>query len=115
MEGELRKMKNPTKTSSDAAAAAAPTVGDQEENLVQLESWDIAYYTEMLRREKFGVDQERVKEFFPLDQTIDRILELYSKLLGLEFEEVTKKLNLWHEEVRAFRVSSRGGGGKGIS
>ena len=45
----------------------------------------------------------QVKEFFALDHTITRVLEVYSEMLGLEFVR-SEQLPVWHEDVVAFEV-----------
>jgi hypothetical protein len=39
---------------------------------------------DLLKREKLNLDDEKVKEFFPLEGTIERLLGVYSELLGLQ-------------------------------
>lgn len=68
-----------------------------------LDAWDVSYYTDLLQREELHLDDAKVKEFFPLEGTIQRILEVYSELLGLKFER-NAGLPVWHEEVVAFEV-----------
>ena len=57
----------------------------------------------MLQREELHLDDAKIKQFFPLEGTIRRILEVYSELLGLTFER-SKNLPVWHDEVVAFEV-----------
>ena len=68
-----------------------------------LNAWDISYYLDLVQREELHLDDAKVKEFFPLEGTIQRILEVYSQLLGLKFER-SAELPVWHEEVVAFEV-----------
>jgi len=70
---------------------------------VVLESWDLFYYHEMLMREEYAVDQNEIKKYFPVQSVIEGALDVYQKVLSLEFEE-QKEPNVWHEDVREFRV-----------
>ena len=45
----------------------------------------------------------QLKEFFALEPTIERVLAVYSEMLGLTFER-SDQLPTWHEEVVAFEV-----------
>ena len=36
---------------------------------------DVSFYADLLKREELHLDDEKLKEFFPLEGTIDRILE----------------------------------------
>ncbi len=73
---------------------------------VVIESWDLFYYHEMLMREKYAVDQNEIKKYFPVQSVIEGVLDVYQKVLSLEFEE-QEEPNVWHEDVRGFRVVDR--------
>lgn len=72
-----------------------------------LNAWDVSFYADLLKREELHLDDEKLKEFFPLEGTIDRILEVYTELLGLTFER-NEQLPVWHDEVKAFEVKEDG-------
>ena len=76
---------------------------------VTFEIWDLFYYHEMLMKEKYAVDQNEVKEYFPADTVIEGVLRVYQKVLDLEFEE-SKDPNSWHEDVREFKVTDKTNG-----
>ncbi len=85
----------------------------KEQNLpledTKIEIWDLFYYHEMLMREKYAVDQNEVKKFFPADAVIEGVLRVYQKVLNLDFEE-SKTPNSWHEDVREFKVTDKTNG-----
>ncbi|MHA1963850.1 MAG: M3 family metallopeptidase [Candidatus Thorarchaeota archaeon] len=85
----------------------------REQNLpideVSIEIWDLFYYHEMLMREKYAVDQNEVKKYFPADAVIEGVLRVYQKVLDLDFEE-SKEPNSWHEDVREFIVTDKTNG-----
>ena len=68
----------------------------------RVERWDVAYYQEKVRRERFAVDQERLRKYFPTEKSIDYTLLVTQKLYGVKFREV--KVPTWHEDVRYFDV-----------
>jgi thimet oligopeptidase len=70
---------------------------------VSLEMWDLFYYHEMLMREKYTIDQNEIKKYFPMERVVAGVLDVYQKVLDLEFIESTNP-NIWHEDVREFRV-----------
>ena len=72
---------------------------------VVIESWDLFYYHEMLMREEYAVDQNEIKKYFPVQSVIEGALDVYQKVLSLKFEE--EEPNVWHEDVREFRVTDR--------
>ena len=78
---------------------------DENENV---ESHDKAYLIEVVKQRDFKIDSEKLKEFFPLDSTIDKILDIYANLLGLKITR-SKDLPRWHEDVIAFEIRDNGG------
>jgi len=70
---------------------------------VKFEIWDLFYYHELLRKEKYSVDQNEVKEYFPMERVVTGVLEVYQTVLNLEFVEI-KNPNVWYEDVQEFKV-----------
>ncbi len=71
-----------------------------EDNLMD---WDLLYYHDMLMREQYSVDQNEVKEYFPTESVIEGVMDLYQKVLMLDFQEM-KPPESWCQDVRRFRV-----------
>ncbi|HYC35113.1 MAG TPA: M3 family metallopeptidase [Usitatibacter sp.] len=69
---------------------------------VKLERWDVSYYQEKVKRERFSVDQEKLRKYFPTDKSIDFALRISETLYGVKFREA--KVPAWHEDVRYFDV-----------
>ncbi|TFG34818.1 hypothetical protein EU527_01200 [Candidatus Thorarchaeota archaeon] len=70
---------------------------------VTLEMWDLFYYHEILMMEKYTVDQNEIKKYFPMDRVVGGVLEVYQKVLDFEFIE-SRTPNVWHKDVREFKV-----------
>lgn len=68
----------------------------------QIRVWDWVYYDTMQQREEFGVDQNLVAEYFPLERAIDGMFEITGEVFGIRYEP--SDTPVWHEDVRAFRV-----------
>jgi Zn-dependent oligopeptidase len=70
---------------------------------VDFESWDWMYYDQMLLRERYAVDQNEVKKYFPADFVINGVLEVYQIVLGLDFRK-PETTDVWHEDVQEYHV-----------
>ena len=68
----------------------------------KLQRWDVAYYQEKVRRERFAIDQEKLRKYFPTDKSIEFALLVSQKLYGVTFREA--KVKTWHPDVRYFDV-----------
>lgn len=73
-----------------------------------LESWDVAYYSNELLKQKHGIDTEIVKEYFPLTSVLEAMFAVYSELFSLVFEKVPDVV-LWHEDVALYKVTDTDG------
>ncbi|TFG29145.1 hypothetical protein EU528_10070 [Candidatus Thorarchaeota archaeon] len=73
---------------------------------VEFHLWDLFYYHELLRKEKYSVDQNEVKEYFPMERVVNGVLEIFQTVLNLEFVEV-KDRNVWYEDVQEYKVINK--------
>jgi thimet oligopeptidase len=69
---------------------------------VTLERWDVGYYTERARKEKFSVAQEQFRKHFPPQASLEFAFELAQRLFGIRFEAQAQ--TLWHPQAKAYGV-----------
>jgi thimet oligopeptidase len=69
----------------------------------KLERWDVAFYTERVRRERYSVDQEAFRPYFPPQPSLQFALRVIEKMMGVRYKRVPARL--WHPEVQAYAVS----------
>eukprot|EP00928_Gymnodinium_smaydae_P054421 TRINITY_DN38196_c0_g1_i1.p1 TRINITY_DN38196_c0_g1~~TRINITY_DN38196_c0_g1_i1.p1 ORF type:complete len:694 (-),score=100.88 TRINITY_DN38196_c0_g1_i1:560-2641(-) len=80
-----------------------PAISDGAD--VVLEAWDVTYYSNLILKRDHNVDQEAIREYFPLDHVVASTLGTYQELLGLEFVELlADSFSRWHNTVRCFVV-----------
>lgn len=68
---------------------------------VQLERWDTAYYSERVKRERYSVDQEAFRPYFPPQESLAFVMRLTEKMMGVRYERVPG-VKLWHADAQAF-------------
>ena len=69
----------------------------------EMQSYDHAFYAEKLRKQKFDIDDEELKPYFPLEKVQEAVFGLARQLFGLEFVEV-HDVQKYHEEVKTYEV-----------
>ena len=74
-----------------------------------LSAWDWRYYDEQLRRAEYGVDQNRISEYFALDAVMAGMFALTGDVLGLDYEEV-EQTGAWQDSVRLYAIRDRATG-----
>jgi Zn-dependent oligopeptidase len=71
-----------------------------------LRRWDIFYYQQRLKLARYSVDPQIVRAQFPTEPTLAWLLNVTSRLYGVEFRRNTK-LPVWHSDVRGYDVYDR--------
>jgi oligopeptidase A len=69
----------------------------------QLQAWDIPYYSEKLRLEKYALSQEELRAYFPAEKVINGMFTIVSRLFNVEFKQVLE-VDKWHEDVQFYHV-----------
>jgi thimet oligopeptidase len=73
-----------------------------------LEQWDQSFYENVLRKTKYAVDDDAIRQYFPVQHVVDSVLGIYEHLLGVTFTRVT--VPVWQPDVQAFVVRDAASG-----
>ena len=82
-----------------------------------LQPWEVGYWSEKLKKERYAFDDEDLRPYFPIQSVLEGMFELVSKVFGLRIEERPTQFgekilrgktgvlprSVWHEEVRVLR------------
>jgi thimet oligopeptidase len=72
-----------------------------------INSWDASFYSNLLMVDKYQLDQEKLKEYFSLDNVLSGLFQTTQHLFAVKYEEV-KDASVWHPDVRMFEVKQNG-------
>lgn len=81
---------------------------DLEGKPVDINAWDYSYYSNKLRQARYAYDEEELRPYFELDNTINGVFGLATRLYGLQFTPNTK-IEPYHPDVKAFDVTDESG------
>ena len=74
----------------------------------ELMPWDFSFYAERLRKAKYNFDEEMLRPYFKLENVIDGVFGLATKLYGITFNE-NKSIPVYHPDVKAYEVCDADG------
>ncbi len=70
----------------------------------QLHLWDWRYYANQLKKEKYNVDAEQLRVFFPYEKVLDGMFTIYQRIFELRFDPVTPPYQ-WVDGILLYAVS----------
>ncbi len=79
----------------------------QRADVSELQAWDVAYYSEKLKQQKFAISQDQLRPYFPLDKVLEGLFSITTRLFDFEIAEVTE-FDTWHKDVKLFKLSRDG-------
>ena len=74
----------------------------------ELMPWDFPYWSEKWKQASYQIDEQLLKPYFRLEDCIDAVLGLATKLYGITFEE-RHDIPVYHKDVKVFDVKDRDG------
>lgn len=80
---------------------------------VTIMPWDYSYYSNKHRSQKYAFDEEALRPYFELNNTIEGVFGLATKLYGINFRE-DPEIEVYHPDVKAFEVTDKDGSFLGI-
>lgn len=89
---------------ADIEAFAQKTEG----NDFKLEAWDYSFWSDKLKSERYAFNDEDMKPYFELNNTINGVFGLATKLYGYKFKE-NKDIEVYHPDVKAYEVYESNG------
>jgi thimet oligopeptidase len=73
-----------------------------------LQRWDVSFYSERLKRERYSADQEAFRRYFSPEPSLQFTLRVIEKMMGVRYSRVPARL--WHPGVQAYAVSDAASG-----
>jgi oligopeptidase A len=79
----------------------------------QLMAWDVPYYSERLREQRFNLSQEELRPYFPVPVVLQGMFKLVERLYGLRVA-ADSSAQTWHPDVQFFTLHEPDGGVRGM-
>lgn len=82
---------------------------DAEGNHFEIAPWDYRYYAEIVRKQKYDLDQNEVKQYLQLEKLREGMFWTAGELFDLNFKQITN-VPIYHPDVRVWEVSNKTSG-----
>ncbi|MBI9055587.1 MAG: Zn-dependent oligopeptidase [Bacteroidales bacterium] len=68
-----------------------------------IEAWEASFYNNILLKEKYELDNQKLKEYFEVGNVINGLFKISQHLYGVKFEQV-ENASVWHKDVLFYEV-----------
>lgn len=96
----------------DAKDFEALAKKENASNTLTAADWN--YYAEKVRKEKYDIDENEMKQYFVLDSVVENgVFDMATKLYGITFKKRTD-IPVWHEDVKVYELFNEDGSTLGL-
>lgn len=96
----------------DAKEFEALAKKENASNTLTAADWN--YYAEKVRKEKYDIDENEMKQYFVLDSVVENgVFDMATKLYGITFKKRTD-IPVWHEDVKVYELFNEDGSTLGL-
>ena len=83
-----------------------------------VEAWNISYYSEKLRAQRFAFSQEDLRPYFPAPKVLEGLFEIVRRLYGISIGpggpgRPSAPVDVWHPDVEFYEIRDAAGGRRG--
>jgi thimet oligopeptidase len=101
---------------SDLVAGIQPKFGSEVAELQKLKAaetndpaakihvWDWRYYADQRDKQKYAVDKEALRAYFPFQKVLDGMFNIYQSIFGLKFEKIAAPYE-WIDDLQLYMVT----------
>ena len=83
------------------------------DDIDELRTWDISYYTEKLKKELFDLNEDTLRPYFKSENVVSGVFEIAKRLYGLTFEQLSD-VQIYHDDVKVYEVKDADGSHIGV-
>ena len=92
-----------TQSKADAEWQALYNFAQSRDQIDTLQPWDILYYREKLQEKMFGICDDTLRCYFPVEKVLSGLFKLIHDLFGMQIQEI-KEVDVWDPAVRFFSI-----------
>ena len=83
-------------------------IADDEGAKIRIEPWDYRFYAEKVRKAKYDIDQDEVKQYLQLEKIREGMFWAAGQVFGLQFSKL-EGIPVYHADMSVYEVTRDGG------
>jgi len=92
------------KFDSEVAELQKLKAADTNDANAKIMVWDWRYYSNQLNKQKYAVDKEALRAYFPFQKVLDGMFNIYQSIFGLKFEKIVAPYK-WIDDLQLYLVT----------
>ena len=92
------------KFDSEIAELQKLKAADTNDPKARIMVWDWRYYSNQRDRQKYNVDKEALRAYFPFQKVLDGMFNIYQSIFGLKFEKIVAP-HKWVDDLQLYVVT----------
>ena len=92
------------KFDSEIAELQKLKAADTKDPNAKIMVWDWRYYSNQLNKQKYAVDKEALRAYFPFQKVLDGMFNIYQSIFGLKFEKIVAPYK-WTDDLQLYLVT----------
>jgi len=83
-------------------------IGKAQDGIEKIEPWDYRFYAEKVRKDKYNLDSDEVKQYLQLNKLREAMFYVADRLFNFEFAEITDgSVPVFNADVRVWEVTDK--------
>ena len=92
------------KFASEVAELQKMKAADTHDPAAKIDIWDWRYYGNQLKKQKYTVDTEALRAYFPFQNVLEGMFNIYQSIFGLKFKQITAPYK-WIDNLQLYLVT----------
>lgn len=92
------------KFDSEVAELQKLKAADTHDPNAKIDVWDWRYYNNQRNKQKYAVDKEALRAYFPFQKVLDGMFNIYQNIFGLKFEKISVPYK-WIDDLQLYLVT----------
>ncbi|RDE18883.1 oligopeptidase A [Motiliproteus coralliicola] len=105
--GFLRDLASKSRSMAQTELDELAAFAREQDGIDTLEAWDVGYYGDKLRQQRYALSQEQLRPYFPVNKVLDGLFGIAAELFDIEVEAEDSE-GLWHPDARRFALKRDG-------